>query len=426
MSNTAITIENISKCYLVGHKSKQTERYTALRDVLVQSMGSFYQKSKDMLHGRPLIIGDEIEEFWALKGVNLEINIGDRIGIVGRNGAGKSTLLKILSRITDPTKGKITMRGRVSSLLEVGTGFNSELTGRENIFLNGAILGMTKNDIKARFDEIVEFAQVEQFLDTPVKRYSSGMFVRLAFAVAAHLEPEILIVDEVLAVGDLNFRNKCLGKMKEIGQSGRTIIFVSHDMSTVRQLCDRAVIMGDGQVLDTGTTEEITRKYEKASLGLTNNRLSTVLREQGPGGYHFSKVELRNAEDGKVSTEFQAGDTIEINLWGSSEKPPTDSYTVEFFLHNQRGDRISWGASNPIQNKFYGQEDTFYKCNIGPLHLTSGIYSLSFSVRVWGLERWDTWEHAVEFSIFRCDLFKTGYDVTSLGGGDFVIPQVWE
>ena len=174
--------------------------------------GKLLQKKYGYATRAPTYNGDEIEEFWALKDVNLEINVGDRIGIVGRNGAGKSTLLKVLSRITDPTKGKITMRGRVSSLLEVGTGFNSELTGRENIFLNGAILGMTKNDIKSRFDEIVEFAQVEQFLDTPVKRYSSGMFVLLAFAVAAHLEPEILIVDEVLAVGDLNFRNKCLGE----------------------------------------------------------------------------------------------------------------------------------------------------------------------------------------------------------------------
>jgi lipopolysaccharide transport system ATP-binding protein len=424
MSNTAITIENISKCYLVGHKSKQTERYTALRDVLVQSMGSFYQKSKDMLHGRPLIIGDEIEEFWALKGVNLEINIGDRIGIVGRNGAGKSTLLKILSRITDPTKGKITMRGRVSSLLEVGTGFNSELTGRENIFLNGAILGMTKNDIKARFDEIVEFAQVEQFLDTPVKRYSSGMFVRLAFAVAAHLEPEILIVDEVLAVGDLNFRNKCLGKMKEIGQSGRTIIFVSHDMSTVRQLCDRAVIMGDGQVLDTGTTEEITRKYEKASQELAEDRLSTVHRKNGSAGYHFSKVELRNAEDGQPSTEFQAGDTIEIHLW-ASEKPPADSFTIEFYLFNEKGDRISFGAANPVRDHYYSQEDMHYICKIGPLPLTSGVYSISFSARVWGLERWDDWEHAIEFSVYRCDPYKTGFDQPSGVCGDFVLGQEW-
>ena len=220
----AIKVENLGKSYLVGHNAAQGERYTALRDVIACNAKSLARKTRDMFHGRAIIQGDEVEEFWALKDVSFEIKQGDRVGIIGRNGAGKSTLLKILSRITEPTTGRITINGRVASLLEVGTGFHPELTGRENIFLNGAILGMGRKEIQRKFDEIVDFAEVEKFLDTPVKRYSSGMYVRLAFAVAAHLEPEILVVDEVLAVGDAQFQKKCLGKMKEVGSEGRTVI----------------------------------------------------------------------------------------------------------------------------------------------------------------------------------------------------------
>ena len=198
----AIKVENLSKSYLVGHNAARTERYTALRDIIARNARDLARKTRDMIHGRAIIQGDSVEEFWALKDVSFEVQQGETLGIIGRNGAGKSTLLKVLSRITEPTRGRITLNGRVASLLEVGTGFHPELSGRENIFLNGAILGMTRGEIQRKFDEIVAFAEVENFLDTPVKRYSSGMYVRLAFAVAAHLEPEILVVDEVLAVGD--------------------------------------------------------------------------------------------------------------------------------------------------------------------------------------------------------------------------------
>ena len=206
-----IEVENLSKRYLVGHQADTGSRYVALRDVIARGVREFVRKTADMIHGRQIVQGDEVEEFWALKDVSFEVKQGEVLGIIGRNGAGKSTLLKILSRITDPTEGRVVLRGRVASLLEVGTGFHPELTGRENVYLNGAILGMTQREIKRKFDEIVAFAEVEQFLDTPVKRYSSGMYVRLAFSVAAHLEPEILIVDEVLAVGDAAFQKKCLG-----------------------------------------------------------------------------------------------------------------------------------------------------------------------------------------------------------------------
>jgi lipopolysaccharide transport system ATP-binding protein len=210
MSDIAIKVENLSKSYLIGHNTPQSERYEALRDVISNNAKNLVRKTRDLFQGRAILQGDEIEEFWALKDINFEIKQGDRVGIIGRNGAGKSTLLKILSRITEPTAGRIAINGRVASLLEVGTGFHPELTGRENIFLNGAILGMSQKEIKKKFDEIVDFAEVEKFLDTPVKRYSSGMYVRLAFAVAAHLEPEVLIIDEVLSVGDVEFQKKCL------------------------------------------------------------------------------------------------------------------------------------------------------------------------------------------------------------------------
>jgi lipopolysaccharide transport system ATP-binding protein len=241
-----IKVENLSKKYLISHESQ--ERYTAMRDVLANKVKKLFSFPKSLQ--TPKVTK---EEFYALKDINFEIEQGDRVGIIGRNGAGKSTLLKILSRITEPTTGMITINGRVASLLEVGTGFHPELTGRENIFLNGAILGMSRAEIRKKFDEIVDFAEVEKFLDTPVKRYSSGMYVRLAFAVAAHLEPEILIVDEVLAVGDIQFQKKCLGKMEDVSKNeGRTVLFVSHNMSAITNLCNKGMLLLHGEVVNQG------------------------------------------------------------------------------------------------------------------------------------------------------------------------------
>jgi lipopolysaccharide transport system ATP-binding protein len=248
MSDTAISVENLSKRYLVGHQSCHRERYTALRDVIGREARNFARKAADFVRGRQIVEGDEVEEFWALRGVSFEVKEGEVLGIIGRNGAGKSTLLKILSRITEPNEGRVTLRGRVASLLEIGTGFHPELTGRENIFLNGAILGMSRAEIRRKFDEIVSFAEVEAFLDTPVKRYSSGMYVRLAFAVAAHLDSEILAVDEVLAVGDAAFQKKCLGKIGDVARGGRTVLFVSHNMNAVERLCQRVLCMDHGRL----------------------------------------------------------------------------------------------------------------------------------------------------------------------------------
>jgi lipopolysaccharide transport system ATP-binding protein len=245
--DVVIRAEGLGKKYLIGHH-QQPERYMALRDVLARGAERLWRRTVDLAHGRMLIDGDAIEEFWALRDVDFEVKRGEVLGIIGRNGAGKSTLLKVLSRITEPSAGRVTIRGRIASLLEIGTGFHLELSGRENIYLNGAILGMTHAEIRRKFDEIVAFAEVEKFLDTPVKRYSSGMHVRLAFAVAAHLEPEILIVDEVLAVGDAEFQRRCIGKMSEVAKGGRTVLFVSHNMGAVERLCERVIWLRRGAI----------------------------------------------------------------------------------------------------------------------------------------------------------------------------------
>jgi lipopolysaccharide transport system ATP-binding protein len=262
MSAPVISVENLSKSYLLGHLGRTVdERNANFRDIFGRELRNAARKGADLLRGRQVIQGDVIEEFWALKDVNFEVREGEVLGIIGRNGAGKSTLLKILSRITEPTKGRVTLHGRVASLLEVGTGFHPELTGRENIFLNGAILGMSRNDIRKRFDEIVAFSEVERFLDTPVKRYSSGMYVRLAFAVAAHMEPEILIVDEVLAVGDAAFQKKCMGKMSTVASENRTVLFVSHNMAAIKTLTTNSVLLDQGRVAATGKSEDVVTTF---------------------------------------------------------------------------------------------------------------------------------------------------------------------
>jgi lipopolysaccharide transport system ATP-binding protein len=276
MSDTVITVEKLGKLYKLLHR-QTSERYTTLRDVIArQTTASFKAIGKKML-ARNGVNGSSpygskdpssngsVENFWALKDVSFKVREGEVIGIIGRNGAGKSTLLKILSRITEPTEGRVRIKGRVASLLEVGTGFHPELTGRENIYLNGAILGMSRAEIRAKFDEIVAFSEVEKFLDTPVKRYSSGMYVRLAFAIAAHLEPEILIVDEVLAVGDAEFQRKCLGKMHDVATGGRTVLFVSHNMPAIRNLCQRAMLLKQGRLLVLANVDECVKAYETST-----------------------------------------------------------------------------------------------------------------------------------------------------------------
>ena len=258
MSEIAVRLDGLSKQYRIGGKQ---EGYRTIREAMTNAVVSPFRRAQKLIRGQAYGAAELDETIWALRGVSLEIKRGEVVGIIGPNGAGKTTLLKILSRITEPTEGCAEIHGRVGSLLEVGTGFHPELTGRENIYLNGAILGMKKVEIERRFDEIVDFAEIEKFIDTPVKHYSSGMYVRLAFAVAAHLEPEILVVDEVLAVGDVAFQKKCLGKMGDVVKEGRTVLFVSHNMNAITQLCDRTIFIDNGQIIKDGNSQEVVSYY---------------------------------------------------------------------------------------------------------------------------------------------------------------------
>ncbi len=294
-----IRVDDLSKRYVISH-AEERGRYATLRETLSKGMKSLAGR----LLGRRAA-GPTHEEFWALRDVSFEVKRGEVVGVIGRNGAGKSTLLKILSRITEPTSGRIEIDGRVASLLEVGTGFHPELTGRENIYLNGAILGMSRIEIRRKFDEIVAFAEIEKFLDTPVKRYSSGMYMRLAFAVAAHLEPEILIVDEVLAVGDAAFQKKCLGKMGEVAKGGRTVLFVSHNLSMIQQLCTKGIYLREGTLERVGPIQELIDQYQtpggKSSLRFSGRKQSCRYVRRSRHPKHSGRWDQG---DGGISSEY--------------------------------------------------------------------------------------------------------------------------
>lgn len=309
MSDVAIRVENLGKLYKIGKR----ERYYTLRD----SLADFFTRPFRRRNGGPPSENNGEDQFWALKDVSLEIKSGEVVGIIGRNGAGKTTLLKILSRITEPTTGRAEIHGRVGSLLEVGTGFHPELTGRENIYLNAAILGMRKAEIARKFDEIVAFAEVEKFLDTPVKHYSSGMYVRLAFAVAAHLEPEILLVDEVLAVGDAAFQKKCLGKMSDVAQEGRTVLFVSHNMGVIAQICKYSLLLESGYLVFEGDTQTSINKYLSSdmvdSLSICTD-LTNYNKRSGIGGGKIIKVELENKYKENIHT-IGIGEPLNIKIY---------------------------------------------------------------------------------------------------------------
>ena len=316
-----IVVESLGKRYRLDHQAERP-RYSSLRDVLSE-------KAKRLF--RPAVSGNSrTEEFWALKDVSFEVHTGEVVGIIGRNGAGKSTLLKVLSRITEPTTGSVRLRGRIASLLEVGTGFHQELTGRENIFLNGAILGMSRAEIRAKFDEIVAFSEVEKFLDTPVKRYSSGMYVRLAFGVAAHLEPEILVVDEVLAVGDAEFQKKCLGKMQDVSKGGRTVLFVSHNMSVIQSLCDTAVVLEKGRMRFLGPIDSAIAEY-----------LRSIRGNEGAEG-HIASLgrDLRVTRLAIRPLAINSGDpvTFEIQL---TPVRPTVIRELSLLIHSDFGVRVA-------------------------------------------------------------------------------------
>jgi lipopolysaccharide transport system ATP-binding protein len=382
MPQQAILVENLSKRYLIGHRlSRRAYEYTALRDVIKLELGNFARKATDVFLGRQVIQGDEVEEFWALTNVSFDVKRGEVLGIIGRNGAGKSTLLKVLTRITEPTKGRIVLGGRVSSLLEVGTGFHPELTGRENIFLNGAILGMTQREIKGKFDEIVAFAGVEKFLDTPVKHYSSGMYVRLAFAVAAHLEPEILVVDEVLAVGDAEFQKKCIGKMDEVSRRhGRTVLFVSHNMEAVLRLCNRAILLESGCVRAVGDVKNVVAAY--LDIHVSSPRIIDFVNHPRPADF-LGKVRLARVSpsDTKSGWSIPFGQPLAIDL-SLDVQPFVTRVGVAIAIFSARGFQLACWT-----NKYDGVEfpvrpgiNTFMVA-FQLLRLLPGRYYLGIGVR---------------------------------------------
>jgi lipopolysaccharide transport system ATP-binding protein len=370
----AISVERLSKRYLVGHRAQRHRHGNYLREVVGREARNFLRKASDVLSGRQVVQGDFVDEFWALKDVSFDVNEGEILGIIGRNGAGKSTLLKILARITEPTAGRVTLRGRVASLLEVGTGFHPELSGRENIFLNGTILGMTRREIRRKFDEIVSFAEVEDFIDTPVKRYSSGMYVRLAFSVAAHLEPEILVVDEVLSVGDTEFQKKCLGKMNEISRvGGRTVLFVSHNLTVISELTNRTVLLDHGALIMQDDTAKVLSRY------LSNRASDTSYVGADDDSYdrpRIARAEVVTSRPGGV----QDGDApLRIQVWIRHESPVSPVCVGIQIINQFQSAAAALHAYPPEFQLDTESEMTAVEFNIPVLRLNTGLYHL----RIW-------------------------------------------
>jgi lipopolysaccharide transport system ATP-binding protein len=404
----AIRIENLGKKYLVSHEQKRGG-YRTLRESLVE----LAQMPLRRLRGEN---GTSREEFWALKDVSFEVQSGEVVGIIGRNGAGKSTLLKILSRITRPTTGRVELHGRVGSLLEVGTGFHPELTGRENIYLNGSILGMSKREIDKKFDEIVDFAEIEQFLDTPVKRYSSGMYVRLAFAVAAHLEPEILIVDEVLAVGDLAFQEKCLGKMNEITQSGRTILFVSHNLQSLGRLCKSLAWLESGRMKLWGDSDHAIHEYQRAaSMG---KHVPSKDFSNRPRGTNHPKPIIHQVAilDGLGIPTSAVGmwKAVAIRVAIGNFRPRSDTNVV-VQIDDGWGNRLLTCSSSLHSKLSLSPDDSSVECRIASVPFLPGDYWVSVGVGNHA-EYLDWVEHAICLTVEPRDVYGTGFIPDSRGG----------
>jgi lipopolysaccharide transport system ATP-binding protein len=398
----AIKVENISKRYKIGLASQRFQ-YGMLRDVLVDTAKAPFRFAASLLGKQLEDPGRKAGYIWALKDVSFELEEGKVLGIVGRNGAGKSTLLKVLSRVTEPTRGSVTVRGRVGSLLEVGTGFHPELTGRENIFLNGAILGMKRAEIAAKFDEIVEFSEVGQFIDTPVKRYSSGMYLRLAFAVAAHLEPEILVVDEVLAVGDAEFQRKCLGKMNDVAAQGRTVLFVSHNMSAILRLTQESIVMQKGQLVKRAPTPEAVDFYLASGQAQAGERVWEA-DEVPASAMPFTPLSLRVKDArGAVADTLRSTEPITLEMEYRLDAPIT-GLRVGIYLSTVRGEYVftSFDVDDPaLYEKFSARPAGHYisKCQIPADLLNEGRYILGVNASSFGVKRYFMDENALAFNI---------------------------
>lgn len=386
MSDAVIRVENLGKKYIIGHQKQ--EHYLSLRDAIADGAKSFGRKLLNRSGKRR--IDPTVEEFWALKDVSFEIQQGDRVGIIGRNGAGKSTLLKILSRITEPTTGRISIKGRVASLLEVGTGFHPELTGRENIYLNGAILGMSKAEIKRKFDEIVAFAEVEKFLDTPVKRYSSGMYVRLAFAVAAHLEPEILIVDEVLAVGDTQFQEKCLGKMRDVAQEGRTVLFVSHNMGAIRALCQKGILLKEGRSILNDSIDQVIYYYIEPNI-FSSSFYKALKKQEHP---YIQSIEIKQLNAAGSNFRIDQPLVIKFNLETYGKK----GLVVGIVLRNSQGIWVHH-SSDEFSYEIIDEQAAQRECEIPPYALAPGKYYLDTFLGQRNFELFESLIDALAFEV---------------------------
>lgn len=403
MTDTVIRVENLGKKYVIGHQKQ--ERYLTLRDAIAQTTRSL---GRNLLPTRHKEKQSTQEEFWALKDVSFEIKQGDRVGIIGRNGAGKSTLLKILSRITEPTTGRISIKGRVASLLEVGTGFHPELTGRENIYLNGAILGMGKNEINKKFDEIVTFAEVERFLDTPVKRYSSGMYVRLAFAVAAHLETEVLLVDEVLAVGDFQFQKKCIGKMEEVGKSGKTLLFVSHNMGVIESLCDQSIGLSQGQIFCFESTQKVLEEYLHKTYK-SNHSLGVLYRKSkiNPEIFQITEVLLID-ERGELKTGVKTWDYLRIRVkYYAPKKISNGSVIIE--IKTVTGNKLIQYSTRPLHafDMTLNLGEGCIDCIIPCFSLSAGEYKLGAGLAI-PMTEWLCWEDNIDhLEVYERDVYQS-------------------
>ena len=423
MSKVVIKAENISKQYRLGLVGTGT---------IKDDMKRWWYKMRGA-EDPFLKIGEandrstkgESDYVWSLQDINFEINQGDSVGIIGRNGAGKSTLLKILSQVTQPTTGKIYTKGRIASLLEVGTGFHPELTGRENIFLNGAILGMRKHEIARKLEEIIAFSGVERYIDTPVKRYSSGMYVRLAFAVAAHLESEILIVDEVLAVGDAEFQKKCLGKMNDVSKGeGRTVLFVSHNMAAVKNLCNRGIVLDKGTTLFSGDVNKASEFY----MSSFNNSFfgnptfnENIKDSKGP---KILKCEIKS-NLGDSSSFLNAGDLLQVSLSIQPDMNETRDYSVVWFIYNLADEEVAVCSSGKMNNKNFNSSNTEIKFNIDTLGLLTGEYYLRFVLHVPGDDNFEDWNNAINFKIIQHDINKTGFEYTSIWNPKTYLKTEW-
>jgi homopolymeric O-antigen transport system ATP-binding protein len=419
MSETVIRVEGLSKKYIIGHQRNGSD---GLRHVLQDKLTAPFRWLRNPQYA---IRNPQSEPFWALKDVSFDVKQGEVVGIIGRNGAGKSTLLKILSRITEPTSGRVRILGRVASLLEVGTGFHPELTGRENVFLNGAILGMTREEIKRKFDEIVAFAEVEKFLDTPVKRYSSGMYVRLAFAVAAHLEPEILIVDEVLAVGDAQFQKKCLGKMNEVVGVGRTVLFVSHQMSAIESICTRCIVLNSGQIKFAGTTVDAVRAYSREMISIIDYQDHANIIRAGEGLVRFTSFGLED-DDGQRVYSAASGKPLTL-VFGYEATPCSEhSLSFGFSIHTTAGQTICVLYSDYQGITFSPvYERGMLKFTTPRLILAPGTYYVRVRLLVNGKETDFPKDFVARFDIDTGDFYGQGVGFHS-GNGPVLIEGDWQ